>query len=87
MSNADLVTDELIISGIYKSGTNICFDCEKAIGGCCWSEVDPNTKKVRFEPVPGWKTKKVCRKFNRKWKIVEQIVECPLFEKTPDRGG
>ena len=31
-----------------KSGahTNICFDCQNAVGGCEWSRA--------FDPVPGW---------------------------------
>lgn len=35
-------------------GANICFDCERACGGCSWTEVDPETGKLRWEPVPGW---------------------------------
>ena len=76
---------EIIQSGWYGSGTNICFDCEKACGGCSWSEVDPETKKVRFQPIPGCKIQKRSRKYNGKWMIVDQIVECPLFERTPER--
>lgn len=76
---------ELVKPGFYGGGANICFDCEKACGGCSWSEVDPETKKVRFQPVPGWKTQKRYRKYNRKWIVVDQVIECPLFEKTPDR--
>ncbi len=76
---------ELIQSGWYSNSVNLCFDCEKACGGCSWSEVNPDTGRVRFEPVPGWKIQKKRRKYNRKWTIVDQIVECPLFERTPDR--
>lgn len=42
---------------LYKTRTNICFDCQNACGGCCWSEIDPITGKPRFQPVPGWKAK------------------------------
>ena len=33
------------------SSTNICFDCQLAIGGCEWS--------AKFEPVPGWTAEEV----------------------------
>lgn len=33
--------------------TNICFDCQKATGGCSWSELDPETGKPRFALPPG----------------------------------
>ena len=39
--------------------TNICFDCQRACGDCSWSEVDPVTKRVRFQPVPGWTAERV----------------------------
>lgn len=37
---------------------NICFDCQRAVGGCSWSELDPKTNKPRFEFVDGSITKK-----------------------------
>lgn len=61
--------------------TNICFDCKKACGGCSWSE--------RFEPVPGWKAKKVVQKsiVDKKVRVCDtyQIVSCPLFERDEKR--
>lgn len=61
--------------------TNICFDCKKACGGCSWSE--------RFEPVPGWKAKKVVQKsiINKKVRVCDtyQIAACPLFERDEKR--
>jgi hypothetical protein len=67
---------------------NICFDCKKACGGCSWSAVDPVTRKLRFEPVPGWTAKKV---WLQSWhhgsrsREVEtyHITACPEFE--PDK--
>ena len=76
---------ELIQSGYYNNGANICFDCEKACGGCPWSEVDLTTGKVKFQTVPGWKTVKKIRRTNGVPEVVNQIVGCPLFERTPDR--
>ena len=55
--------------------TNICWDCEKACGGCSWSR--------NFEPVPGWKAKKI--RWSRTKETTYMITKCPLFERTPDR--
>lgn len=67
------------------SKCNICFDCKNACGGCSWTELDPNTGKVRFEPVPGWTAEKtsmlICpRGSEKKWVITYRITGCPLFE-------
>lgn len=35
-------------------GINICADCDNACGRCSWSARDPETNKIRYEPVPGW---------------------------------
>lgn len=45
--------------GHTASTTNICFDCQNACGGCSWTEINPDTKQPRFEPVPGWTAKPV----------------------------
>ena len=64
--------------------TNICFDCQRACGGCSWSELDPETDKPRFEPVPGWTAEKT--KLNRgepngsrPFMETYHITACPLF--------
>lgn len=67
-----------------QSGANICVHCKNAFGGCSWSEVDPNTKKVRFEPVPGWTAcKRVLMDYRvaGKRRIIEtyHITACPQF--------
>ena len=79
--------DKLVQSEFYGYGSNICFDCDRCFGKCPRSEIDPETGRVKFSPVPGWKTKKKSRKVGRKWEVVEQIVECPLFLPTKKRPG
>ena len=64
--------------------TNICITCQKACGDCSWSEVDLETGKIRFEPVPGWKAKKVLLNLGgtRKEKMVVEtyhITYCPEY--------
>lgn len=80
---------------VQKNGkTNICFDCKKACGGCSWSEIDPKTKKPRFEPVPGWTAKpntmvRYDAPDRREYMTTYEITECPLFERDEPRprGG
>lgn len=70
----------------YKTqgNTNICFDCQKACGGCSWSAIDPVTLKPKFEPVPGWTAKKVTLKTGhshcKDWYVkTYHITDCPEF--------
>ena len=79
---SDDYINKIIKPNFYGYGSNICFDCDRACGGCSLSEVNPETGRVKFEPIPGWKTVKKSRKNGRNWEVVEQIVECPLFVPT-----
>ena len=71
--------------GLSVSTTNICFDCQNACGGCSWTEIDPATKRPRFEPVPGWTAKPVLliigRDKGNKERIAEtyHVTKCPQF--------
>jgi Fe-S-cluster-containing hydrogenase component 2 len=71
--------DKLVQPEFYGYGSNICFDCDRCYGKCPWSEIDSETGRVKFQPVEGWVTKVRSRKVNRKWEVVQQIIECPLF--------
>lgn len=69
---------------------NICFDCQKACSGCSWSELDYNTGKPRFEPIPGWKAEKVpyCSGWNAyggKYEDTYHITACPEFVRDEPR--
>lgn len=59
---------------------NICWDCENACGDCSWSEIDVDTKRPRFEPVPGWTAEEVLLNMG-KGRIVQsyRITACPQF--------
>ena len=66
----------------YK--VNICFDCQRACGGCSWSAIDKKTKRPKFEPVPGWTAEKVKynawqNKNSTKWIDTYYITACPLY--------
>lgn len=73
------------LAPIQGSGkANICFDCQKACGGCSWTELDPATKKPRFEPVPGWTAEKSLLNVGSdrkggKWVETYHITACPQF--------
>ena len=68
---------------LYKS-VQKCWECKNAYGGCPWTEVDPDTKRVKFQPVPGWTAKPIRRSFGngKKGPVVMdtyRITECPLY--------
>ena len=68
-----------------QNKANICIDCKKACGDCSWSEVNPDTGKVRFEPVPGWTAEEVPFVLTggngyRKIETTYKITACPEFE-------
>ena len=69
---------------------NICFDCKNACGKCSWSAFDPDTGKIKYEPIPGWTAEKVllnCGWSSGKPYYAEtyHITECPLFEQDEPR--
>ena len=70
---------------------NICFDCQKACGGCSWTEIDPRTDKPRFEPVPGWtaiKTSVLMSAHRKKrYENTYQITACPEFVHDENRAS
>lgn len=65
----------------FNSGakTNICFQCQKACGGCSWSGINPETGKPRFEPVPGWTATPVVLRVSDRFEETYQITACPEF--------
>lgn len=65
------------------SGPNICFDCERACGGCPWS--------AGFRPIPGWTARKrMLRVGTTRGRPVYvetyHITDCPLRVKTPEKN-
>lgn len=73
----------------YGSRASICFDCQRACGGCCWSEIDPETDKPSFQPVPGWTAEPsvLCsyKGSTPSWARTWHITDCPLFVRDPPR--
>lgn len=60
---------------------NICWDCQKATGGCSWSEIDPNTGRVRFEPPDGaeYKLALLDSRDRANAVMTYHITSCPEF--------
>ena len=70
-------------NNVESRGT-LCWRCKKAVGRCAWTELD-SSKKVRFEPVPGWVAVKSLGIPGRKSESY-LVLSCPEFD--PDeRGG
>ena len=71
---------------------NICFDCQKACGGCSWSALDENGEP-KFEPVPGWTAEETIvlggyySNGEAKHFPSYHITECPEFVRDEPRTG
>ena len=59
---------------------NICFDYKNACGKCSWSAADPDTGKLKYEPVPGWTAEKSFLKVGKENIETYHITACPQFE-------
>lgn len=70
---------------IGNTEPSICYDCELATGGCCWSELDDKGKAVRFQLPEGAVAETVPYNSGAGgWTTIPRICACPLFK--PDRG-
>lgn len=70
---------------ITQQVANICFDCERACGGCSWSEYDKTTGGTRFKIPEGATAKPV---FDMKGRLsTYHITDCPLFIRSSPRSG
>lgn len=68
-------------SGNWTKKQTLCWECENACGGCSWSEIDPETGRPRFEPVPGWTAEEssLHMSHGRDMKSYH-ITDCPQFK-------
>lgn len=63
-----------------RGETNICFDCQLAVGFCPWCEVDPETKKIRWQPIDGWVADVVpYQNAMGNWGTTFSIKSCTMF--------
>lgn len=69
--------------------TSLCFNCQRACGGCSWSEVDAVTNKIRFEPVAGWTAEKRTMYFEGAMQSCETyyVTACPKYIPDKPRKG
>lgn len=62
-----------------------CINCVNACGGCSWSEVDPSTNRIRYEPVKGWtaEIRPPKKQISRSLTHIPDyfVVECPKYKK------
>lgn len=54
----------------------LCLSCARCYGDCPWSERDPETKHIKFQPVPGWTAEAT---WNRGCGASYRVVACPLY--------
>lgn len=58
-------------------GWSICESCLRNAGGCSWTEEDPVTHRIRFEPVPGWTAQPTTIPWSRKRVESYFVADCP----------
>lgn len=54
----------------------LCLSCAKCYGDCPWSERDPETKRIKFQPVPGWTAEAT---WKRGCGASYYVLACPLY--------
>lgn len=59
-----------------RKAYTLCWDCEKATGGCSWSN--------ELIPVKGWSAKNTTKKGGYD---SFYVYNCPLFERDAYKGG
>ena len=60
----------------------LCWDCENATGGCCWSD------HWLHQPVPGWTAEPRQLRLDNHTKVLNwQVLECPEFKRDAFGGG
>lgn len=71
----------------WESKATLCWRCENACGRCSWTEVDPDTQQIRYQPVPGWVAIPTTLSMGRPARPQRsyQVLTCPEFDPTPDR--
>lgn len=67
-----------------KTADQLCWSCRNACGGCPWTEIDPDTNRPRFQPVPGWTARLRYRDIRHDGRThgtvnTYAITACPLF--------
>lgn len=69
------MAEKNVFCGVKKA--SICLGCKKSVGLCSWSH--------NFVPVDGWKAQEVKGSGYRLPSFC--VIECPEFEKEPERSG
>lgn len=54
----------------------LCLSCARCYGDCPGSERDPETKRIKFQPVPGWTAEPT---WKRGCGASYRVVACPLY--------
>lgn len=64
----------------------LCWSCQNACGKCSWNQVDLETKKIKFQPVPGWKATPTVKKSARTVYDSYEVTYCPEYVKDEPRS-
>ena len=67
-----------------QEGWNLCESCLRNAGGCSWTEEDPCTHRIRFEPVRGWTAHRTTMASSYGDRVETYAIRaCPQYRRNP----
>lgn len=71
-----------------EQSSTLCWSCKYACGKCPWSECDKETRKLKWQPVEGWRairTKvlmhtKSDHQRKKHYETSYRVLACPQYE-------
>lgn len=69
-----------------EQSSTLCWSCKYACGKCHWSECDKKTRKLKWQPVEGWRAIRTkvlmnpCGGARRHYETSYIVTACPQYE-------
>lgn len=71
-----------------EQSSTLCWSCKNACGKCPWSECDKETRKLKWQPVEGWRAirtrilmhTKSDHRHKKHYETSYRVLACPQYE-------
>lgn len=71
-----------------EQSSTLCWSCKYACGKCPWSECDKETRKLKWQPVEGWRAirtrilmhTKSDHRHKKHYETSYRVLACPQYE-------
>ena len=71
-----------------EQSSTLCWSCKYACGKCPWSECDKETRKLKWQPVEGWRAirtrillhTKSDHQRKKHYETSYRVLACPQYE-------